>query len=301
MNIEHQIMQIRQQFENELLASKIKEDFSNKSPNYNSQKSNQHQQQRFHPIDVKRVRKEDWQIRRYLVDRDINGDVDQAYCRLIETLEWKQQFGVHRLTESYWPTEFYQLYKLEKYGTDRDGRLVFTECFTRQRHYTELEQCFQQLIAVSLETMDRMSGELGMCYLADFTNIPIHSLDIGLARFRVQTIVRHYPGLARRIILHNVPLLLKPILRMAILMGSMATQAIREAVVYSTSSSFSIGSLEQYIDAEVLHQDIGGKRTKRHYPNGTISFRICYARFSVKPAFVDYFYRFNRLEEGEKY
>jgi len=71
----------------------------------------------YNPIDIARVRTEDWQVLRYLLDA--NGDVKSAYRNLLNTLEWKQSFGLHKLNEQYFATEFYELYKVEKFGEDR--------------------------------------------------------------------------------------------------------------------------------------------------------------------------------------
>ncbi|KAI2795674.1 hypothetical protein BLOT_016591 [Blomia tropicalis] len=262
-NVGEKIKQIRIKFEEELLGE---------SP-------------QFHPIDIERVRCEDWQIARYIIN--CNGDIDEAFRSLKRTLVWKNEIGLHRIDENYFPTEFYELYKVEKYGTDKCGRMIFTESFAKQRHYNELEQCFQLMVAVSMEKMDRLAGERGMTYVGDFTNTPIYRMDIGLARYRVDCLNNHFPLLAKKIILNNVPFVLKPILRLIV---SFMAKNVENIVQYTTSDQ-----LQTLIDWKYIPFEFGGPRNKRYYPLGTVPFHVCYTRFSVKPSFVQYFYRSNNL------
>ena len=260
--------------------------------------------QSFHPVDIERVKGEDWQIERYLLEA--NGNVDVAYSSLIRTLTWKASFGggVHNSTEADFPSEFYHLYGVEKLNcsgsgdlSDLYGRPIFMESFKRQRRFAQLETAFQRLVAVSMETMDRITfgtggndKKEGMCYLGDFTGTPLTSLDVSLAKFRVELLNDHYPLLARRIILHNVPYLLKPVLKMII--ATCLRPSIRQAVVFTSSTE----QLQEYISLEVLPVELGGRRAKRSYPQGTVPLRKCYERFGLKEDFVEYYLKCNDVK-----
>src|SRR5699024_3247068 len=115
------------------------------------------------------------------------------------------------------------------------------------------------------------------------------SLDVGLAKFRVEVLNSHYPLLARRIVLHNVPTLLKPVLRVIV---AFMRPSIRDAVVYTSSAE----QLARYIRPEVLPMELGGRREERRIPKGTVSLRHCYERFDLKPDFVDYYLKYNGIQ-----
>ncbi|KAH9409349.1 Motile sperm domain-containing protein 2, partial [Tyrophagus putrescentiae] len=242
--------------------------------------------QSFHPVDIERVKGEDWQIERYLLEA--NGNVDVAYSSLIRTLTWKASFGggVHNSTEADFPSEFYHLYGVEKLNGSGDlsdlyGRPIFMESFKRQRRFAQLETAFQRLVAVSMETMDRITFGTGG------NDEKEGILDVSLAKFRVELLNDHYPLLARRIILHNVPYLLKPVLKMII--ATCLRPSIRQAVVFTSSTE----QLQEYISLEVLPVELGGQRTRRSYPQGTVPLRKCYERFGLKEDFVEYYLKCN--------
>ena len=60
----------------------------------------------YHPIDVDRVRTDDWQLLRFL-ERSTNWT--EAYAQLIDALQWKKQVGVHDKRDEDFPREFYEL------------------------------------------------------------------------------------------------------------------------------------------------------------------------------------------------
>ena len=289
-NIQKKIAQIRQMFEQELLNN------DNNNNNYHEQKGNNSlcssssSSTLYHPVDLDRVRCEDWQIQRYLID--CVGDVQEAYHCLLRTLQWKKKFGVHELSITDFPSEFYQLFKIEDNttaGTDPDGLPIFTEYFASQRCYPELQQCFRQLIVAWIERMDRLAGEKGIVYLGDLSNTPILGIDKEMGQFRVEILNRHYPLLTRRIIFHNAPLLIGPILRLIV---AFMKPSIRDIVVYTKN----VNQLSQFIDKKVIHKDLGGGRDgKRIVPEGVVSFRDCHEKFGIDRKYVEWFLKYNNL------
>ncbi|KAJ6220668.1 hypothetical protein RDWZM_006480 [Blomia tropicalis] len=231
----------------------------------------------YHPIDIERVRKYEWQIKRYLEDCD--NDVEQAYKNMIKTLQWKQSFGVHTLKQSQFPREMYETYRIETETVDRTGRLTITESFIDQRYYAELIPFVQKLTVFSMETLDHRCGENGIIYIGDFTNTPLANLNVSLARFRVEVLNQYYPGLAKKILLINIPFLLKPVIKLIV---SFMKASIRNAVEHGDFET-----LKKYIEPELLHTDQGGMRNKRILPQDCSTMQQLVGSDGLTKEFVD--------------
>lgn len=137
----------------------------------------------YHPIDVVRVRKEEWQVKRYLIGKyplfqvihkllflifyskkiESNENVDTAFEALIRTLAWKKSFGVHKLKPSDFPVEIYSLFCTEIYGKDKEGRLILSESYKRQKPFSELDQVTRKILAYQAELADRLTFQNGKC------------------------------------------------------------------------------------------------------------------------------------------
>ena len=48
-------------------------------------------------------------------------DVSKAFPMLLESMKWRKEFGVNRLTDEYFPKEFYLCGAVFSYCPDRDG------------------------------------------------------------------------------------------------------------------------------------------------------------------------------------
>ena len=77
----------------------------------------------YHSIDIERVRTEDWQVKRFLLDQP-DMDEKKAFDNLCKALQWKKSFGVHDRTDQSFPKEFWELNSVEIYG--RDNESLFT-------------------------------------------------------------------------------------------------------------------------------------------------------------------------------
>src|ERR1700743_3735740 len=75
----------------------------------------------YHDIDVERVRCEDWQIERFVIDYQ---SCDKAYEALIKALQWKKSYGIHDRSHSYFPKEFPIIFGNVSYSRDKEGRVV---------------------------------------------------------------------------------------------------------------------------------------------------------------------------------
>ena len=60
----------------------------------------------FHPIDVDRVKTNDWPIVRFLLANKIE---DTAFAALIKTMEWRKSYGVNDFTDESFPEEVFKI------------------------------------------------------------------------------------------------------------------------------------------------------------------------------------------------
>lgn len=74
----------------------------------------------YHPIDIERVRTEEWQVKRFIMDNE--GNEDKAFSELIRVMKWKKSYGIHDRNDQYFPTEFWQLNAIEINGKDNQGK-----------------------------------------------------------------------------------------------------------------------------------------------------------------------------------
>ena len=112
----------------------------------------------YHPIDVERVRSEDWEVRRYVVNFDTE---DEAYEELTRTLKWKKSFGLHDRSDDYFPKELHIIFGHENYSYDRKGLVVKWNTEDRYRKIGDLSPLIQQFCAHQLEQLDRNAGANG--------------------------------------------------------------------------------------------------------------------------------------------
>lgn len=241
---------------------------------------------RFHPIDISRVRTEDWQVKRYILDEE-SGDLEAAYKALVRTLEWKCKWGVHENRLSQYPQELFDLYSIEAFEEgDREGRLVFAEVMRGQRRYPELDQHWRAFVIAWAEHLDRRVGERGLTYLVDFTGSSLLKIDFGLTKFRTGIISRHYPLLLKRSLMHRVPKAVAPPLKLAY---AFFKKSVRDVVTYTAD----LEGLFAYVDPARLHTDYGGRRTELTYPPGEElqSLWTLYPAMGLERKFVERFLR----------
>lgn len=259
--MEQQIAAIRQRFEAELPQNSA----------------------RFHLIDIERVRTEDWQVKRYILDNE--DDIEAAYKSLIKTLEWKCKWGVHDNLLTRYPIEAFDICATELFadspGDLETGRPVFCELMRTQRQYAENEAISRDFVIAWAEHMDRVAGERGVTTLSDFTGSSLLRVNLSLTKFRFHILPRYYPGLGQRIVLHNVPKACVPPLKFAFKLYS---KAIGGKVVWTSGADGHF----KYIDRAQLHTDYGGLRTERRYPMpGLKSIWTIYPQLGLERKFVE--------------
>lgn len=93
----------------------------------------------YHPVDIERVRTEDWQVARFLLDQNQNQQLDQvedkAFAALCKALQWKKSFGLHDRSDADYPLELWTLNDIEVCGRDRAGRLIQWGSIRNKRYF----------------------------------------------------------------------------------------------------------------------------------------------------------------------
>src|SRR5699024_471923 len=137
----------------------------------------------FHPIDIARVRTEDWQIRRFLLSNP--DDEPKAAKALFTALRWKKSFGIHDRQDDYFPKEWWEMTAAETCGRDRDGHLIQWGMLRRLVNFKQpgARKLTHQFIGHVCERLDVMAGEVGYTVIADAAGAGLSNMDIDNIRF----------------------------------------------------------------------------------------------------------------------
>ncbi|KAH7640353.1 motile sperm domain-containing protein 2 [Dermatophagoides farinae] len=239
----------------------------------------------YHPIDVERVQKEEWQVKRYL--QEFNNNEEQAFELMKKALQWKKEFGIHDRTDQYFPLEFYD--STEFLGRDKQGRYVQLEIFRNQIHFKELTLLYRQYVVHNLERIDRMAGEQGFILLMDTNGAGVSNINLDLTKFKLN-VIELYPGSLQQFFVIDLPWLLNPIMK--IIVGFMAAK-IREKLVYIKRQQ-----LLDYMDEENLPVSLNGKKDKSHMPDNLERLEKCFERFALNEKFVDQYYSTRKIKRS---
>lgn len=234
----------------------------------------------YDPIDIERVRSEEWQVRRFLLAA--NGSTEKAYQKLTEALSWKKRHRVHQLVESDYPKEMFEMLRIESLGFDHEGSALLWESYRYQGSFPELDKMAKSLIALMLEKVDRIGGEKGFIILADFGETSYKNYNVKLINFRLNCLRNFFPMLVKRIVVINTSLVGRTFVRLLM----RATFAEFSGLLHFCTSK----ELKAFISEEYIHQELGGARQRRYYPEKALPLREMYSRFSLTKEFVDFIY-----------
>ena len=241
----------------------------------------------YHPVDIERVRTEQWQVERFAVD-DIYAldDDDGPFQALLNALKWKKQFNVHDRTEKSFPKEFFELNEVEIHGRDMDGHLIQWEATRNQRKFKELETVVREFIAFCLERLDRSAGRDGFIYVTDNGGAGLANVDMDINRFKIAAI-EHYPMGLRKMYVVDLPWLLNGIMSMIL---ALMSPRLRALVHYCKKTE-----LPKFIDIKDIPERLNGKRDKRSYPSDSPPMEQM-TELGLDEKFLDSFYKLYKLE-----
>ncbi|OTF69199.1 hypothetical protein BLA29_002378 [Euroglyphus maynei] len=230
----------------------------------------------YHQVDVKRVKEEEWEVRRFLLE--YNGDENAAFEAMVKCYRWKKEFGVHERTDDMFPKE---LWELADCARAKDGSYVQMEAFRTQRTYKELNELPKQFIAHMLERIDRMAGESGFIMLIDASGAGPSNVNMDLIKFKM-TIVENYPSSLKKILVVDLPWILNPIMTIII---NFLNPKLKAMLTYQKSKE-----LLTLMEPGELPTSLGGTREKPNIPDNLIPLAHMADKLGLTDKFVDTFY-----------
>lgn len=244
----------------------------------------------YHPIDVKRVRTEDWQVKRFLLNTESGDAEDEAFHSLLSALQWKKAFGLHDRTDAYFPRELWLMAKTELYGRDKSGRLIWWQATKGIRNFSETALLARQFYAHCLEQADRAVGELGGTFIGDTKGASILHVDHRLEQFKIG-LLPYYPLIARAVYIVDLPWLLTGVVKL--IMGWMDASLRKN--VHCVSSAVLVPDV---VEEEITPVALGGTRKRYEgLPDGVQSLEALAEQFGFTEEFVKRFYKVTGLSK----
>ncbi|XP_053202939.1 motile sperm domain-containing protein 2-like [Panonychus citri] len=160
-----------------------------------------------------RLMVDDLLLRRYIKRR--NGDIETSVPFLCSVLEWRKRMGFPELTETSFPSEFYEVGGIYNYGIDSEGNPVV---HIRIRLFQKIEGILDILKKFSIYQMYRADElaaskgpEFGWVLVFDCTDASIANADIDMANFVSSTLRNYFPSGQKYILVHRLPWLLSAV------------------------------------------------------------------------------------------
>ena len=283
MSLSESIERLRARFESTELATNIK---------------------LYHPIDIDRVRTEQWQVKRFLLEQQTlslsPGDCkekeeqqleERAFVSLCKSLQWKKSFGIHERSDQYYPKEFWVLNTIEVNGKTHTGQPVLWGTIKNKRSFKETQLLAKQFVAHVLERTDRLAGERGFTVVSDTNGASLINIDLELSRFNTE-ILEYYPQGMRAMYVVDLPWLLNAIMK--IMMNFMEPQ--KRHIIHFIKSSELVGA----IDPEYIPVTLKGNRVKSHFPSNLLPLSQCYSLYgTMDEKFVKHFYNVYKLKSND--
>jgi len=212
----------------------------------------------YHQIDVDRVRNDDWQIERFIIDQESE---DKAYESLIKALQWKKSFGIHERNDQYFPKEFYESHEIEMYGRDKEGRPIHWDVTKNLVKVPDLTALEQQFIAHRIEKLDVEGSRDGWTLVTDTLGAGLANVNLQMYRFKID-LLQYYPQGMRCVLILDEPIILDSIIKIIL---SLLSPKLRECVTFIKRNQ-----LPDYIDIDLIHVNQNGKREKKVFPDGLL-------------------------------
>ena len=140
------------------------------------------------------------------------------------------------------------------------------------------------MTAFMVEKTDRLAMEKGAIYISDMTDTAILNIDLQISKFKVNLVNQHYPLLYQKMYFVNVPLLVKPLIKLII---SFMKASIKEAV-----ENCDYEQLAELVDKDVLHEEMMGTRKERYYCKEARELSLIADKVGVSQDVVRQFYKY---------
>ena len=202
----------------------------------------------YHEIDVKRVRTEDWQTERFLIEHQ---NEDTAYEALVRALQWKKSFGIHERTDQYFPREYFEFSEAHAYGRDKEDRLIQWEKNKTERKISEMNLLTKQFVAHIMEKLDSSEPRKGFTLIADTNGSGISNINMDTFKFKIE-ITSYYPEALKSNLIVDLPWMLNSVAKIIL---SFCNQKLKERVHFINQKD-----LVNFVDPELIPIELGGQR-----------------------------------------
>ncbi|XP_054155748.1 motile sperm domain-containing protein 2-like [Oppia nitens] len=214
---------------------------------------------KYHQIDIDRIRSDDWQLERFLIghrdEDDEDSQMDKAYDALARAMHWKQTFGIHERQDRYFPREFLEFTKTQCFGRDREGRLIQWEKVCNHRSIGEMSAVTKQFIGHLMEKTDREVGRHGFILVSDTQGSGLGNIDTDQFRFKIE-LTQYYPEALQLILNVDLPWLLKGVSKVIL---SFCDQRLKDRTRFISRKE-----LTDYIPADIIPVDMDGERDPKY-------------------------------------
>ncbi len=223
----------------------------------------------YHPVDIDRVRTDDWTILRYLQRTGSSSSppseeknqkdqkVKEGFKLLKAALKWKASSGIHDASDEDFPREFYLLNALEVVGRNAEGQLVLWTTSKYSREFDLIREPIKQFMLHEIEYMDRLGGPCGLVIVSDARHVGLFNVDVDMTRYMQDIVARYYPGSIRLTVVTNLSMLLDPIYKIIV--------AFLDDELRATLKVVKKGSLAEVVEPKMIPEDFPGGRRKKRY------------------------------------
>ncbi|XP_053212540.1 motile sperm domain-containing protein 2-like [Panonychus citri] len=213
----------------------------------------------FDPIDIERVKTDDWYIKRFLLSQSKN--VKSATNMLIDSLKWRKSYGVNQLDLRSFPCEIYRLGAFFVYEHDKQGREVLYVRANLFRRSKDLRPVLVQY-GVTIGCQVEKASKNGVTCVIDFKNLSLAHVDLEIMRIIITTIVNHFPLFVQQFLVCNIPSVLQMISSLVI---NLIPSSGRNTLTFVKPED-----LTKYIDSDKIPDCLGGTCKKPWKGSGVV-------------------------------
>lgn len=149
---------------------------------------------------------DDWYLKRYLLSR--NRRVSDTMDMLRNTMEWRNEFGIHISEDAMFPLEFYKIGALFPYENDRKGNLVLYLRIKCHRKIDEMVEVEKHFLVHTFEKIDRITNGQGLVIVFDCQGAGYANCDVEFLQFLITCATEHAPIGLQYIIVYKLPWIL---------------------------------------------------------------------------------------------
>ncbi|XP_054153437.1 motile sperm domain-containing protein 2-like [Oppia nitens] len=167
----------------------------------------------YYSEDIKRLRSNDWFVRRFLYEPKSKTDVNKALDALDKSLKWRKSFGVRDINNTDFAREAYLSAGAFIYGTDLNGSPILIMRAKVVRKIKSWVKNAYQFLVLLFETIDTNYEGKGLTILMDCRDAGIMNADMDALKFLHTVLNDYYPGLVSSALVFKLPTVLEAIFK----------------------------------------------------------------------------------------